>query len=52
MKYSAMPGNEDDDLDEKSLLESPLDKIEPYSLFKNVLMSESTSAFFFFAFPR
>ncbi|EDN04505.1 conserved hypothetical protein [Histoplasma mississippiense (nom. inval.)] len=39
MKYSAMPGNEDDDLDEKSLLESPLDKIEPYSLFKNVLMN-------------
>lgn len=40
MKYASMPGEEDDDLDEESLLESPLDKVEPYSLFKNVLMSE------------
>ncbi|OAX84464.1 hypothetical protein ACJ72_01164 [Emergomyces africanus] len=39
LKYASMPGDDDDDLDEESLLESPLDKIEPYSLFKNVLMS-------------
>lgn len=31
--------DDEDDLDEASLLESPLDKIEPYGLFKNVLMS-------------
>jgi hypothetical protein len=29
----------DDELGEESLLETPLDKIEPYQLFKNALMS-------------
>jgi hypothetical protein len=28
-------------LDEESLLETPLDKVEPYGLFKHVLMSMS-----------
>lgn len=35
--------DDEDDLDEASLLESPLDKIEPYGLFKNVLMSMYSS---------
>jgi importin-7 len=30
-------------LDEESLLETPLDKVEPYGLFKHVLMSMSYS---------
>ncbi|EEH19769.1 hypothetical protein PABG_02028 [Paracoccidioides brasiliensis Pb03] len=38
MKYASMPGDEDEELDEEGLLESPLDKVEPYGLFKAVLM--------------
>jgi hypothetical protein len=30
--------DEDDELDEESLLETPLDKVEPYGLFKNVFL--------------
>ncbi|KAF3484232.1 karyopherin [Arthroderma uncinatum] len=40
LKIGHVPDDDDeDDLYEASLLESPLDKVEPYSLFKNVLMS-------------
>ncbi|KAK2879484.1 hypothetical protein FQN49_000842 [Arthroderma sp. PD_2] len=40
LKIGHVPDDDDDDdMYEASLLESPLDKIEPYSLFKNVLMS-------------
>ncbi|KAI5309933.1 hypothetical protein KEM55_002093, partial [Ascosphaera atra] len=38
MKYGGFE-DEDDDLSEESLLDSPLDKVEPYSLFKTVLLS-------------
>ena len=33
-------GSEDESLAEESLLETPLDKVEPYILFRNALMSE------------
>ena len=33
----------DDELGEESLLETPLDKVEPYQLFKNALMSMSST---------
>ncbi|KZZ91946.1 importin-7 [Ascosphaera apis ARSEF 7405] len=38
MKYGNLDDDEDD-LSEESLLESPLDKVEPYSLFKTVLLN-------------
>ncbi|KAI9700716.1 MAG: hypothetical protein M1836_002085 [Candelina mexicana] len=37
-KFGAVHGEEDDDLDEESLLATPLDKVEPYGLFKDALM--------------
>ena len=33
---------DDDELEEENLLESPLDRIEPYALFRNVLLSKSS----------
>jgi len=44
-KFSrAIDDAEEDDLGEDSvLLESPLDKIEPYQLFRNTLMSRSNA---------
>lgn len=40
-KFSRLAEEDEDDLGEESvLLESPLDKIEPYQLFKGTLMSE------------
>ncbi len=39
-KFKKLEDNDsDDELGEESLLETPLDKIEPYQLFKNALMS-------------
>ena len=38
-KFGASQDDSDDELEEESLLESPLDKIEPYGLFKNTLIS-------------
>lgn len=35
--------NEDDDLGEESLLETPLDRVEPYQLFRDALMGKSFS---------
>ena len=32
--------DDDEELDEDSLLETPLDKVEPYGLFKDSLLSE------------
>jgi len=41
-KFQNLEDNDsDDELGEESLLETPLDKIEPYQLFKNALMSNS-----------
>ncbi|KAL2872424.1 armadillo-type protein [Aspergillus lucknowensis] len=38
-KFGSFAGDDDDDeLDEESLLETPLDKIEPYGLFKQVFL--------------
>ena len=36
--------DEDDDLEEESLLETPLDKVEPYGYFKDTLLSKSLLA--------
>ncbi|KAL8656930.1 MAG: hypothetical protein Q9226_002436 [Calogaya cf. arnoldii] len=39
-KFGAVSADDDDDeLEEESLLETPLDRVEPYALFKNALMS-------------
>lgn len=38
-KFSAAQDDSDDELEEESLLETPLDKVEPYSIFKNALLS-------------
>lgn len=38
-KFGSFADDDDDELDEESLLETPLDKVEPYGLFKHVLLS-------------
>ena len=40
-KFSTITAD-DDDLEEEGLLETPLDKVEPYGLFKSSLMSTYT----------
>ncbi|OJJ31152.1 hypothetical protein ASPWEDRAFT_119296 [Aspergillus wentii DTO 134E9] len=37
-KFGSFADDDDDELDEESLLETPLDKVEPYGLFKHVLI--------------
>ncbi|EYE95662.1 putative nonsense-mediated mRNA decay protein (Nmd5) [Aspergillus ruber CBS 135680] len=37
-KFGSYGDEDEEELDEESLLETPLDKVEPYSLFKNVLL--------------
>lgn len=37
-KFSSIPDDDHEDLSEESLLETPLDKVEPYTMFKHVLM--------------
>jgi len=37
-KFTAVSEEDDDELEEESLLETPLDKVEPYGMFKNALM--------------
>ena len=38
-KFGAAQDESDDELEEESLLETPLDKVEPYGLFKGTLFS-------------
>jgi hypothetical protein len=38
-KFGSFADDDDDDMDEESLLETPLDKVEPYGMFKHVLLS-------------
>lgn len=38
-KFNVISDDDDDELEEESLLETPLDKLEPYSLFKAALLS-------------
>jgi hypothetical protein len=38
-KFSQFADDDDDELDEESLLETPLDKVEPYGMFKHVFLS-------------
>ena len=38
-KFNAATVEEDEELEEESLLETPLDKVEPYGIFKSSLMS-------------
>ena len=43
-KFGNLEGTDgDEDLGEESLLETPLDRVEPYSMFKNALLSRSLS---------
>ncbi|KAF2244258.1 ARM repeat-containing protein [Trematosphaeria pertusa] len=37
-KFSAVSDEDDDELEEESLLETPLDKVEPYVMFKHALL--------------
>ena len=47
-KFQNLEDNDsDDELGEESLLETPLDKIEPYQLFRNALLSKWYSVFSF-----
>jgi hypothetical protein len=36
--FSAFAEDDDDELEEETLLETPLDRIEPYQLFRNALL--------------
>lgn len=36
-KFSSLDDEDDDELEEESLLETPLDKVEPYGMFKHAL---------------
>ncbi|GLI82153.1 nonsense-mediated mRNA decay protein 5 [Penicillium ochrochloron] len=38
-KFSQFADDDDDELDEESLLETPLDKVEPYGMFKHVFLN-------------
>ena len=38
-KFGSFADDDDDDMDEESLLETPLDKVEPYGMFKHVFLS-------------
>jgi hypothetical protein len=40
-KFSSVDDEEDDELEEESLLETPLDKVEPYGMFKHALFRKS-----------
>ena len=42
-KLGAGSNDDDDGLEEESLLETPLDRVEPYGLFKSTLFSKSTT---------
>lgn len=44
-KYGSLV-DDDKELDEEGLLETPLDKLEPYGLFKQVMLSMFCSIFF------
>lgn len=40
-KFGSFADDDDDEMDEESLLETPLDKVEPYGMFKHVFLSKS-----------
>ncbi|KAJ5938622.1 hypothetical protein N7466_001756 [Penicillium verhagenii] len=44
-KFGAYGDDYDEDMDEESLLETPLDKVEPYGMFKQVFLSKFNSLF-------
>jgi hypothetical protein len=46
-KFTSVADEDDDELEEESLLETPLDKVEPYSMFKHAILSR----FFFLLAP-
>jgi hypothetical protein len=37
-KFSSVEDDDEDELEEESLLETPLDKVEPYGMFKHALL--------------
>ena len=43
-KFNQLHDDDDGDLEEESLLETPLDKVEPYGMFKEALLRKSPSA--------
>lgn len=44
-RFSSFADDDDEDLDEESLLETPLDKVEPYGMFKHVFLSKWSMSF-------
>jgi len=40
-KFGSFADDEEEEMDEESLLETPLDKVEPYGMFKHVFLSMS-----------
>lgn len=49
-KFSSLQDSDDDDsvMDEDSLLETPLDKLEPYGMFRDSLLSKAKSGIYQF----
>ena len=43
-KFGNLENESEDELGEESLLETPLDKVEPYQLFRDALMSKLKNA--------
>jgi len=39
-KFGSFNDDEEDEMDDESLLETPLDKVEPYGMFKHVFLSK------------
>jgi hypothetical protein len=46
-KFGSFADDDDDEMDEESLLETPLDKVEPYGMFKHVFLSKSSLPCFY-----
>lgn len=43
-KFGSFGDDDEEELDDESLLETPLDKIEPYGMFKHVLLGMNQSS--------
>lgn len=50
-KFGFLQDDSDDELEEESLLETPLDKVEPYGLFRDTLISRYTHSWHKFVCP-
>lgn len=51
-KFGNLDDESDDELGEESLLETPLDKVEPYGLFRDALLSMLPFCAIYFYFEQ